>query len=73
MPKVKAQPLTPREAGQAFLETLWFSFASRIVERAIKVYNVEDEAAEALRAKFLKRGDYSVSLSSQNRLVDDLQ
>jgi hypothetical protein len=73
MPKLKPAPLTPREAGQAFLETLWFSFASRIVERAIKTYNVEEDAANALRAKFLKRGDYSVACASQNILVDDSQ
>jgi hypothetical protein len=73
MPKVKVLPLTPRDAGQAFLETLWFSFASRIVERAIKTYNVEENAANELRAKFLKRGDYGVVCASQKTLEGDSQ
>ena len=47
-------------AGLRFIETLWYAFACRIVDHAIRVYNVNEERATELRQKFLKRGDYSV-------------
>jgi len=51
---------TPLELGTRFLETLWFSLASRTVEAAIRIYSVSDEKAGELREKFLKRGDFTV-------------
>ena len=51
---------TPLDIGIRFIETLWFSFASRIVDRAINIYNVDEERAELLRQKFLKRGEFQV-------------
>ena len=48
------------DVGIRFLETLWFSMASRVVEHAIRVYSVSDEKANEIREKFLRRGDYSV-------------
>jgi hypothetical protein len=51
---------TPLELGTRFLETLWFSLASRTVEAAINLYKVSDEKAEELREKFLKRGDFVI-------------
>jgi hypothetical protein len=57
-------PQTPIEIGSRFIETLWYAFASRIVDRAIKIYNVNDERAEMLRTKFLKRGEYQVKISN---------
>ena len=56
---------TPLDIGIRFIETLWFSFASRIVDKAIEVYNVEPERAELLKAKFLKRGEFQVIVSAQ--------
>lgn len=56
-------PQTPLEIGTRFIETLWFSFASRIVNRAIEIYKVDEERAELLRQKFLKRGEYEVIAS----------
>uniref|UniRef100_A0A6C0K893 Uncharacterized protein n=1 Tax=viral metagenome TaxID=1070528 RepID=A0A6C0K893_9ZZZZ len=50
------------EIGTSFLETLWFSYASRILENAIEVYKLDEAVAMALREKFLKRGDYVVVL-----------
>ena len=50
------------DIGTSFLETLWFSYASRILENAIAVYELDEAAAEALREKYLKRGDYIVVL-----------
>ena len=52
--------MTPLEVGSSFLETLWFSYASRIVERAIEVYKLDEEKANEIRAKFLKRGEFIV-------------
>jgi len=53
-------PQTTLEIGSRFIETLWFSFASRIVDRAIQIYKVDEDRAQELRLKFLKRGEYSV-------------
>jgi hypothetical protein len=50
------------EIGTSFLETLWFSYASRILENAIEVYKLDEAAAMAIREKYLKRGDYVVVL-----------
>jgi hypothetical protein len=50
------------EIGTSFLETLWFSYASRILENAIEVYKLDETAAMAIREKYLKRGDYVVVL-----------
>ena len=48
------------EIGTAFLESLWYSFACRIVDRAIEVYGVDADRASEIKAAFLKRGDYCV-------------
>ncbi len=71
MPRHPKQPPTPREAGEAFLETLWFAFASRIFEKAIKIYNVDPDVATELRTKMLKRGDFTVIAASQSTLEGD--
>lgn len=52
--------MTPLEVGSSFLETLWFSYACRIVEKAIEVYKLDEDKANEMRAKFLKRGDFIV-------------
>lgn len=72
MPRHPKPPPTPREAGEAFLETLWFAFANRIFERAIKIYKVDPDVAAELRTKMLKRGDFVIVAASQNTPVDDL-
>lgn len=48
------------EAGARFIETLWYSYACRIVDTMIHIYKVSDERAIELKEKYLKRGDYSV-------------
>lgn len=58
--EIICMPQTPLEIGTRFIETLWFSFASRIVEKAIEIYKVDEERASLLRTKFLKRGEYTV-------------
>jgi hypothetical protein len=52
--------MTPLEVGSSFVETLWFSYACRIVEKAIEVYKLDEDRANEIRAKFLKRGDFIV-------------
>jgi hypothetical protein len=54
---------TPLEIGSSFLETLWFSYACRIVEKAIEVYKLDGEKANELRAKYLKRGEFIVKVN----------
>jgi hypothetical protein len=51
---------TPFNIGTRFIETLWYAFATRIIDKAIQVYNVDQEKADELRKKFLKRGEYRV-------------
>lgn len=58
--RLQIQVQTPLEAGTRFLETLWFAYACRIVDRAIAIYNLTEEKAEEIKQKFLKRGDYTV-------------
>jgi hypothetical protein len=54
-------PQPPLHIGIRFIETLWYAFATRIVDKAIDLYKLEPERAAALKAKFLKRGEYVVS------------
>lgn len=49
------------EAGTLFIETLWFSYASRIIDKAIEVYELNEEQAAALTEQFLKRGEFAVT------------
>ena len=58
--RLHVQVQTPLEAGTRFLETLWFAYACRIVDKAIAVYEVSEEKAAELKQKFCKRGDYTV-------------
>jgi hypothetical protein len=53
---------TSLEIGSTFIETLWYSLACRIVDKAIEIYKVNDEKANEIRASFLKRGNYVVNL-----------
>ena len=53
-------PDTTHDVGKRFIETLWFAYASRIIDKAILLYRLDEEKANELRLKFLKRGDYSV-------------
>jgi hypothetical protein len=53
---------TNLEAGTSFIETLWFSYASRIIDKAIQLYNLNEEQAKNLSEKFLKRGDFILIL-----------
>jgi hypothetical protein len=63
-------PQTPFQIGSRFIETLWYAFASRIVDRAIEIYKVDEERAQELREKFLKRGEYKVEVLSRINLPE---
>lgn len=56
--------MEPLEAGTRFIETLWYSYACRIVDKIIKLHQIDDERALELKLKFLKRGDYILTVKS---------
>ena len=56
-------PQTPLHIGTRFIETLWYAFATRIVDKAIEVYKLDEDRAAQLKAKFLKRGEFQVIIS----------
>ena len=56
--------MEPLEAGTRFIETLWYSYACRIVDKMIELYKVDLERASMLKEKFLKRGDYVLILQN---------
>jgi hypothetical protein len=51
------------QEGIDILESVWYLLAVSIVEKAIKVYKLEDDQATALRDVFLKQNNYYVVLS----------
>jgi hypothetical protein len=57
-------PQTPLQIGTRLIETLWYAYASRIVDKAIEVYKIEPDKAAELKSKFLKRGEFLVAQSS---------
>lgn len=60
--------------GETFIETLWFSYAHRIIDLACKTYGLTREQEDLLRAK-IKRGDIEVKPrglhASENTLILD--
>ena len=50
------------EIGCTFIETVWYSFACRIIDKAVELYKLDEVAANSLREKFLKRGDFTVAI-----------
>jgi hypothetical protein len=64
----KTMPQTPIQLGTRFIETLWYALATRIVDRAIELYKVDEERAQELKVKFLKRGEYQLIIL--NRLSE---
>jgi hypothetical protein len=53
---------TPLEVGTTFLETLWYSYACRIIDKAIEIYKLDEDIANEIKQKFLKRGDFTVAI-----------
>lgn len=56
---------TREEEGLYLLSCYWMEIAKRVVEFAIQYYNLSEEDANTLRAKYLKPGSYQI------RLVDE--
>jgi hypothetical protein len=53
-------PQTPLYIGTRLIETLWYAFATRIVDKAIEIYKLDEDRANALKTKILKRGEFIV-------------
>ncbi len=49
--------------GTVLLSFLWFDVARRVVETAIRVYDLSPEQAAAVKAVFLRPNDYTVVAS----------
>lgn len=50
------------EGGIEILDSLWYTVAIKIVNLAIKVYNLDKEQAKALREVYLRAGDYRTEI-----------
>ncbi len=50
------------QEGKFFLETVWYIIAEKVVERAIQIYELDEEAASALKEVFLRPNLYTVQL-----------
>ena len=58
-------------AGLALIETLWYAYANRIVESAVRVYALNKEQETEIKSKFLKRGDFAVEVSQSIQNKDE--
>lgn len=47
--------------GASLLSLTWYEVAKNILKRAIEVYGLNEEQAEALRTVFLRGNDYRVT------------
>jgi len=50
------------EEGRYILHCLWLSYARKVIEKAIRLYKLDDKAALALHEQFLKPGSYKIHL-----------
>ena len=50
------------QEGKFFLETVWFLVAEKVIAKAIDVYKLNEEQAQALREVFLRPNLYVVDL-----------
>jgi len=48
------------EVGSEFLRILWYSIAEEVVKKAIIVYELDKEQADALKKAYLKPNHYFV-------------
>ena len=50
------------ELGENFLRVMWYSVATKVVEKAIVIYQLDEEQADALRKMYLKMNHYTVQI-----------
>jgi len=50
------------EEGRYILHCLWISYARKIIDKAIRVYELDAKTALALHEQFLKPGSYKIRL-----------
>ena len=50
------------EEGRYILHCLWLSYARKVIEKAIRVYELDAKTAAALHEQFLKPGSYKIRL-----------
>lgn len=48
------------KVGYAMTSFIWYNIAKKVVENAITAYECTPEQAEALRAVYLRPGDYTI-------------
>jgi hypothetical protein len=48
------------ELGENFLRIVWYSIATKVVEKAIIIYKLDEEQADALRKMYLKINHYTI-------------
>jgi len=47
--------------GTSILSVAWFQIAQKIVEKAVRIYELDEEQAAALKKVFLRVNDYGVA------------
>jgi hypothetical protein len=47
--------------GRSILSLTWFQVAQKVVEKAIEIYELNEEQAAAIKQVFLRPNDYGVS------------
>jgi hypothetical protein len=52
------------EVGLNYLRIVWFLLAQKLVEKAVEVYNLDPEQANALRKVYLKPNHYYIEIES---------
>jgi hypothetical protein len=50
------------ELGENFLRVMWYSVATKVVEKAIIINNLNETQAQALRNAYLKMNHYTVEI-----------
>jgi hypothetical protein len=58
-------------AGLALIETIWYAYANRIVDSAVRVYQLNKEQETEIKSKFLKRGDFVVEVAQPSQNKDE--
>ena len=60
-PPSKSQMNPHLRLGNSLLSVAWFQIAQKIVEKAVRIYELDEEQAAALKKVFLRVNDYGVA------------